>query len=146
MSICSKFQLKRVAVEGDRSSVLKNSKNSETRARTRVSGVKEREWRKRCHQGVPVGPRRVGGVARGWAAPHGLFGQGWTPLVSHMYSLMAFYLEIFILIFLEFSGQLHCREFFKVQKAAKTFVNLRQKLEQVKLQTQKLRYIKDNKS
>ena len=36
-------------------------------------------------------------------------------------------------IFLEFSGQLHYREFFKVQKAAKTFVNLRQRLEQVKL-------------
>ena len=34
----------------------------ETRARTRVFGVKEREWKKRCQQGVPVGPRRVGGA------------------------------------------------------------------------------------
>ena len=113
-----------MAVEGDQGSVLKNSKNNETRARTRVSGVKEREWRKRCHQGVPVGPRRVGGAARGWAAPPGLLGQGWTPLVSHMYFPIAYYLEIFIFNFLEFSGQLHCREFFKVPKAAKTFVKL----------------------
>ena len=60
------------------------------------------------------------------------------PLVNHWYFPLAFYLEIFILNFLEFSGQLHCREFFKVQKVAKTFVNLRQKLEKVKLQTQKL--------
>ena len=98
-----------------------------------------------------AGPRHLAswarcGVARGWAAPPGLLGQGWTPLVSHRYFPMAFYLEIFILIFLEFSGQLHFREFFKVQKAAKTFVNLRQKLEQVNLQTQKLGYSKDNKS
>ena len=91
-------------------------------------------------------PRRVCGAARGWAAPPGLLGQGWTPLVSHRYSLMDFYLEILILIFLTFSGHLHCREFLKVQKAAKTFVNLRQKLEQVKLQTQKLGYSKENKS
>ena len=80
-----------------------------------------------------MGPRRVGGAARSWAAPPGLLGQGLTPLVSHRYLLMDFYLEILILIFLEFSSQLHCREFFKVQKAAKTFVNLRQKLGQVKL-------------
>ena len=83
--------------------------------------------------GGACGPQEVGGADRGWAAAPGLLGQGWTPLVSHRYSPMAFYLEIFILIFLEFYGQLHCREFFKVQKAAKTFVNLRQKLEQVKL-------------
>ena len=55
------------------------------------------------------------------------------PMVSKRCPLMAFYLETLNIIFLEFSGQLHCREFFKVQKAAKTFVNLRQKLEQVKL-------------
>src|SRR4051812_31805491 len=62
----------------------------ETRARTRVFGVREREWKKRCQQGVLVGPRRVGGAARGWAAPPGLLGQGWTPLVSHRYSPMDF--------------------------------------------------------
>src|SRR3954469_19943083 len=95
--------------------------------------------------GVLVGPRRVCGMPRGWAAPPGLLGQGWTPLVSHRYLPMAFYLEIFILNFLEFSGQLHCGEFFKVQRAAKTFLNLRQKLKQVKLQTQKLGYNKENK-
>src|SRR4051812_26931900 len=99
------------------------------RARTQVFGEKEREWKKRCQQGVPVGPRRVCDAARGWAAPPGLLGQGWTPLVSLRCPLMAFYLEIFILIFLDFSGQLHSREIFQVQKAAKSFVNLRQKLE-----------------
>src|SRR3954463_9440156 len=65
----------------------------ETRARTRVFGEKEREWKKRCQQGVPVAPRRVCGAARGWAAPPGLLGQG-DPLVNHMCLLMAFYLEI----------------------------------------------------
>src|SRR3954463_11225476 len=114
----------------------------ETRARTRVFWEKERERKKRCQQGVIVGPRRVCGTARGWAAPPGLLGQGWTPLVSLRCPPMAFYLEIFIFIFLNFSGQLHCGEFFKVQKAAKTFMNLRQNLKQVKLQTQKLRYNK----
>ena len=29
-------------------------------------GEREREWKKRCQQGVPVGPRRVFGAARGW--------------------------------------------------------------------------------
>src|SRR4051812_21891543 len=58
--------------------------------------------------GGACGPRRVCGVARGWAAPPGLLGQGWTTLASHRYLPMAFYLEIFILNFLEFSGQLHC--------------------------------------
>ena len=135
-----------MVVEGDRGSVLKNSKNTRSRARTRVFGEKEKERKKRCQQGVPVGPRRVGGAARSWAAPPGLLACWWAPLATHRCLLMAFYLEILILIFLEFSGQLHCREFFKVQKAAKTFVNLRQKLEQVKLQTQKLGYIKENKS
>src|SRR3954471_16310279 len=81
----------------------------ETRARTRVFGEKEREWKKRCQQGVPVGPRRVSGAARGWSAPPDLLGQGWTPLVSHRYFPMALYLEFFILNFLQFSGQLHCR-------------------------------------
>ena len=56
-----------------------------------------------------------------------------APLVSQRCPLMAFYLKTWNIIFLEFSRQLYCREFFKVQKAAKTFVNLRQKLEQVKL-------------
>ena len=79
-----------------------------------------------------MGPRRVGGVARSWAAPPGLLACWWTPLVSKRCPLMAFYLENLILIFLKFSGQLHYREFFKVQKAAKTSVNLRQRLEQVK--------------
>ena len=80
-----------------------------------------------------MGPRRVGGAARSWAAPPGLMAYWWTPLVSKRCPLMAFYLETLNIIFLEFSGQLHCINFFKVQKAAKTFVNLRQKLEQVKL-------------
>src|SRR3954467_3846157 len=92
----------------------------ETRARTRVFGVKEREWKKTCQQGVPVGPRRVCGAAKGWATPPGLLGHGWTPLVSYKYFPMAFYQENFILNFLEFSGQLHCGEFFKVQKGIKT--------------------------
>ena len=113
--------------------MLKNSKNGRTRAKTRLFERKERERGKRCHQGVLVAPRRVGGAARGWAAPPGLLACWWTPLVSKRCPLMAFYLETLIIYFLEFSGQLHCREFFKVQKAAKTFVNLRQKLEQVKL-------------
>src|SRR3954462_7076643 len=68
----------------------------ETRARTRVFGEKEREWTKRCQPGVPVGPRRVCGMTRGWVAPPGLLGQGWTPLVSLRCPPMAFYLEIFI--------------------------------------------------
>src|SRR3954462_14315506 len=72
----------------------------ETRARPRVFGVKEREWKKRCQQGVPGGPRRVCGAAIGWAAPPGLLGQGWNPLFIHKYFPMAFYLEIFILNFL----------------------------------------------
>ena len=51
-----------------------------------------------------------------------------APLVSHRCPLVPFYLEIFILIFLEFSGQLHCREFFKVQKACKNFRELETKV------------------
>ena len=96
--------------------MLKNSKNSETRGRTRVFGVKERQWRKRCQQGVPVGPRRVCGAARGWAAPPGLLGQGWTPLVSHRYFPMALYLEIFILNFL---GNFTVENFSKFKKMQK---------------------------
>src|ERR1041385_2346035 len=76
----------------------------ETRGRTWFFGEKEREWKKRCQQGVPMGPTRVCGAARGWAAPPGLLGKGWTPLVSLRCPPMAFYLEIFILNFLEFSG------------------------------------------
>ena len=107
---------------------VQEQQEHETRARTRVFGEKEREWKKRCQQGVPVGPRRVCGVAKGWAVPPGLLGRGWTPLVSPRYLPVTFYLEIFILNFLEFSGQLHCREFFKVPKAAKTFVKLETKV------------------
>ena len=105
----------------------------ETRSRTRFFWGERERGKKRCQQGVPVGPRRLCSAARGWAAPPGLLGQGWTPLVSLRCLPVAFYLEIFILNFLEFSGQLHCGEFFKVQKATKTFVNLGQKLGQVKL-------------
>ena len=43
-----------MAVEGDRSSVLKNSKNSKTRARTRVFRVRERE-RERVEEEMPAG-------------------------------------------------------------------------------------------
>src|SRR4051812_5038691 len=50
--------------------------------RTRVFGEKERERKKRCQPGVPVGPRRLVGAARGWDATPGLPGQGWAPLVS----------------------------------------------------------------
>ena len=80
-----------------------------------------------------MGPMRVGGAARSWAVPPGLLACWWTPLISKRYPLMAFYLETLNIIFLEFSGQLHYREFFKVQKATITIVDLRQKLEQVKL-------------
>ena len=45
-------------------------------------------------------------------------------LVSQRCPLMPFYLKTLNIIFLEFSGQLHCREFFKVQKAAKNFHEL----------------------
>src|SRR4051812_33595518 len=69
----------------------------ETKARTRVFWKKEREWKKRCQQGVPVRPRRVCGATRGWAAPPGLLGQGWTPLVSHRCPPVAFYPNFFIL-------------------------------------------------
>src|SRR3954471_4862050 len=62
----------------------------ETRARTRVFGRKERDWKKRCQQGVPVGPRRVGVAAR--VLPDGILTRN-------------FYSEL----------QLHCGEFFKVQ-------------------------------
>src|SRR3954463_11166160 len=71
----------------------------ETRARARVFGVKEREWKKRCQQGVPVGPK-VDPLGQPQVLPDGI-------LLGNFYS--------------EFSGQLHCGEFFKVQKAAKTF-------------------------
>src|SRR4051812_46014375 len=78
-------------------------KEHETRERKLVFGEKEREWKKRCQQLVLVGPRRVGGTARGWVAPPGLLGQGWTPLVSLRCPPVALYLEIFIFIFLDFS-------------------------------------------
>src|SRR3954465_9839481 len=65
----------------------------ETRARTRSFERKEREWKKREQPGVPLGPRRVCGAARGWAVPPGLLGQGWTPLVSLRCPPVAFYLE-----------------------------------------------------
>src|SRR4051812_5761342 len=91
----------------------------EIRSKTRTSEKKERERKKREQSGVPVAPRRVGGTARGWVAPPGLLVQRWTPLVSLRCPPVAFYLEIFILNFLGFSGQLHYREFFKVPKAAK---------------------------
>ena len=106
----------------------------ETRARTRVFGGTERE---RVEEEMPAGgacgPQE--GVWRGQGLGRATWppGPGVDPLVSHRYLPMAFYLEIFILDFLEFSGQLQCGEFFKVQKAAKTFMNLRQKLRQVKL-------------
>src|SRR4051812_10771650 len=77
----------------------------ETRARTRSFEKKERERKKREQPGVPVGPRRVGGAARCWAMPPGLLGQGWTPLVSLRCPPEDFYLDIFILNFLVFSGQ-----------------------------------------
>ena len=108
--------------------MLKNNKNTKPGAKHDFFRRK-RERKKREQPGVPVGPRRLCGVARGWAAPPGLLGQGWTPLVSPRYLPVTFYLEIFILIFLEFYGQLQCRNFFKVPKAAKTFMNLTQKLE-----------------
>ena len=96
--------------------------------------------------GGACGPQE--GVWRGQGLGRAIWppGPGLDPLVSLRCPPTDFYLEIFILNFLEFSGQLHCGEFFKVQKAAKTFVNSRQKLEQVKLQTQKLGYSKENKS
>src|SRR4051812_38773412 len=53
----------------------------ETRSKTRTLEKKERERKKREHPGVHVGPRRLCGAARGWAAPLGLLGQGWIPLV-----------------------------------------------------------------
>ena len=86
-------------------------------------------------------------MARPGAGPRHLasWPAGGPPLVSKRCPLMAFYLETLNINFLEFSGKLHYREFFKVQKAAKTFVNLRQMLEQVKLQTQKVGYSKENK-
>src|SRR3954468_21873213 len=61
---------------------VQEQQERETRARTRVFGEKGRERKKRCQLGVPVGPRRLMGATRGWAAPPGLLGQGWTPLVS----------------------------------------------------------------
>src|SRR4051812_9255747 len=73
----------------------------ETRSKTRNFEKKEREGKKREQPGVPVGARRLCGAARSWAAPPGLLGQGWTPLVSPRYLPITFYLEILILIFLE---------------------------------------------
>src|SRR3954471_12806267 len=57
---------------------VQEQQEHETRSKTRVFGEKERERKKRCQLGVPVGPRLVR-AARGWAAPPGLLGQGWTP-------------------------------------------------------------------
>src|SRR5439155_126443 len=88
----------------------------EIRGKTRTFGRKERERKKREHPRVLVGPRHLCGAARGWAAPLGLLSQGWTPLVSHRCLPVAFYLEILILNFLEFYGQLHCRKISKFQK------------------------------
>src|SRR4051812_28099552 len=81
---------------------VQEQQEHETIARTRVFGEKGRERKKRCQPGVPVGPRPLVGTARGWAAPPGLLGQGWTPLVSPRCLWLTFYLEIFIFIFLEF--------------------------------------------
>ena len=63
----------------------------ETRARTRVFGEKGRERKKRCQPGVPMGPRRLVGVARGWAAPPTLLGPTstpWWPLSPHSLSFL----------------------------------------------------------
>ena len=51
----------------------------ETRSRTHAFEKKEREWGERCHQGAWGPPRRVGGAARGWAAPPGLLAWWWPP-------------------------------------------------------------------
>ena len=68
-------------------------------------------------EGGACGPQEgVCGAARGWAAPPGLLGQGWTPLVSHRYFPMAFYLEIFILNFL---GNFTVENFSKFKKLQK---------------------------
>ena len=99
-STCSRNQLKQVARRGDRRYELKNSKNKETRGRTRVFGQKEREWEERCHQGAWGPPRRVGGAARGWATPPALLAWWWPPLVSHRCPLVAFYLKTSNIIFL----------------------------------------------
>src|SRR3954470_12438064 len=125
--------------------MLKNNKNNETRGRTRVFGVKERV-EEEMPAGGSCGPQE--GVWRGQGLGHTTWppGPGVDPPGQPQVPPDGFLSGNYILNFLEFSGQLHCREFFKVQKAAKTFVNLRQKLEQVKLLTQKLGYNKENKS
>src|SRR4051812_15869735 len=75
--------------------------------------------------------------------PPGLW---WPPLVSQRCPLMAFYLETLNIIFLEFSGQLHCREIFKVQKAAKNFRELEKKVRTSEVSNTKLGNNKENKS
>src|SRR4051812_27156702 len=58
---------------------VQSQQERETRARTRVFGEKERERKKRCQPGVPMGPRRPVGAARGVAVPPGFLGPGWPP-------------------------------------------------------------------
>src|ERR1044071_272908 len=51
-----------------------------------------------------------------------------APLVSQRCPLMAFYLKTLNIYFLEFSGQLHCREFFKSSKSCKNFHEIETKV------------------
>src|ERR1043165_1124295 len=94
-----------------------------------------------------MGPTQEG-VWRGQELGHATWPSGLVvaPLVSQRCPLMAFYLKTLNIIFLEFSGQLHCREFFKVQKAAKNFRELETKVRTSEVSNTKLGYSKENKS
>ena len=51
-----------------------------------------------------------------------------APLVSHRCPLMDLYLKTLNIFFVEFSGQLHCRELFQNSKSCKNFHELETKV------------------
>ena len=116
-----------------------------TRSKTRVFEKREREGKRRYLPGAPVGPRRLVSAARGWAAPPGLRGQGWTAWSSGA-SGWVFTYKFLFLFFWNFTDNFTVEKNSKFQKLQKLPWNIKQKLNKWISKKHNFWYSKDNKS